>query len=295
MTKEKNPLLLFTLLFCIFIGYQYASQTVFAGNSFINQTIPTAPPPTSPPATATQSNGGGNNPTVTNTPQTQVTATSTLLPVQFAPTPVGGFIATAVPCGNSPTIQTLGATNVRGGPGIEYDVVGELVYLEVRFIVGRAESAEWWLIQYNDGLFGWVADEIVLVQGYTPIIPVVEAPPLAGSTPTPGAAWNPTPIPFCTVTPIPTVVPSPSPAPNVQPAQTLATETAAPTELPPTELRPTDTPIVQPTAVPINPTAPAATAVPTPPEESGGNAGLILLGVGLLGAVALAVYYLRRR
>ncbi|VAW43082.1 hypothetical protein MNBD_CHLOROFLEXI01-5217 [hydrothermal vent metagenome] len=258
------------------------------------QTVPSRTP-TPPPATATQASGGGNNPTATNTPQPQATPTSTLLPVTFAPTPVGGFIATAVPCSSNPTIQTLGATNVRSGPGVGYDVVGELVYFEVRFIVGRAESAEWWLIQYNNGQFGWVADEIVLVQGYTPIIPIVEAPPLAGSTPTPGAAWNPTPIPFCTVTPIPTTVPSPSLAPNVQPAQTLATETPAPAELPPTEVRPTDTPIVQPTAVPINPTAPSATAVPGPPEESGGSAGLILLGIGLLGAVALVVFFLRRR
>jgi hypothetical protein len=255
----------------------------------VNQTVPSRTP-TPPPATATQPNGGGNTPTATNTPQ--ASPTSTLLPVDLAPTPIGGFIATAVPCSGNPTIQTLGATNVRSGPGIAYDIVGEMVFLEVRYIVGRAESAEWWLIQHNDGQLVWVADEIVLVQGYTPIIPIVAAPPLAGNTPTPGAAWNPTPIPFCTVTPIPSDTPSPTP--NSEPTEAAPTQTPLPTELPATEMRPTDTPIVQPTAVPINPTAPIATAVPASAEESG-NEGIILLGIGLLGAVALAVFFLRQR
>ncbi|MCP4416826.1 MAG: SH3 domain-containing protein [Chloroflexi bacterium] len=262
------------------------------------QTIPTRTP-IPPPATATKSNGGNNNPTATNTPQTQASPTSTLLSVTFAPTPVGGFIATAVPCSSNPTIQTLGATNVRSGPNIEYEVVGELVYLEVRHIVGRAETAAWWLIQFNDGQSGWVADEIVLVQGYTPIIPIVAAPPLAGGTPTPASAWNPTPIPFCTVTPVPTAVPSPTPTAEpveVSPVEVSSTETPLPTEPPPTEVRPTETAIVQPTAVPINPTVPLATAVSTPPEEDGNSSiGIILLAIGLLGVGALVLFFLRRR
>ena len=264
--------------------------------SAANQTIPTRTP-TPPPATATKSGGGGNDPAPTNPPPAQATstATSTLLPVEIAPTPVGGFLPTAVPCGNSPTIQTLGATNVRSGPGLEYEVIGELVYLEVRYIVGRAETAEWWLIQFNNGQFGWVADAIVLVQGYTPIVPIVEAPPLNGGTPTPGPAWNPTPIPFCTVTPVPTGTPTATATAvsSESVVEEAATETPAPTEPAPTEVRPTDTPIVQPTAVPPQPTTTLAATTDEPPNE-GGSGGLILLALGLVLGAGMLFYFWRR-
>ncbi len=265
------------------------------------QTIPTITP-TSPPPTATQpggGGGGGNNPTATQPASSEATTTptSTLLPVNIAPTPVGGFLPTAVPCSGSPTIQTLGATNVRSGPGLEYDVIGQLVYLEVRYIVGRAETAEWWLIQFNNGQFGWVADSIVLVQGYTPIVPIVEAPPLDGSTPTPGPTWMPTPIPFCTVTPVPTTTPTATPiVSTAEEAIESPTATQTPTEPAPTEVRPTQTPIVQPTAVPLQPTptSAATNASAAAPDESGGSSIVwIGLGVALLGGLAL--FLARRR
>lgn len=257
------------------------------GNS---QTIPTVtntplPQPTNTPSGG--GNGGNNDPTPTNTPadESGSTPTSTLLPVSIAPTPVGGFLPTAVPCGGNPTIQTLDATNVRSGPGVEYDIIGGLVYLEVRFIVGRAETAEWWLIQFNNGELGWVADEVVDVQGYTAIVPIVEAPPLNGTTPAQGPVWNPTPPPFCTVTPPPTDTPTAVPTEPAAGAETVNTPEAPPTEPPPTEVRPSSTPIVQPTAVPINPTATAIIPDGSPPEETSSNLGLILLGAaGVLGA-----------
>ncbi len=257
------------------------------------QTVPTRTPTPLPP-TATQSGGGGNNPTATHVPAAaSTTPTSTLLPVNIAPTPVGGFLPTAVSCSSSPTIQTLGATNVRSGPGLAYDVIGELVYLEVRYIVGRAETAEWWLIQFNNGQFGWVANDIVLVHGYTPIVPIVEAPPLNGSTPTPGALWNPTPFPSCTVTP----APSDTPTAVAESAQVVSTptETPTPTDLPPTEARPTDTPIAQPTAVPANPGAPAATAVPDDASAESSGSGLLFIGLAVVVAVGLGLFFLRRR
>ncbi|MBK8901338.1 MAG: SH3 domain-containing protein [Anaerolineaceae bacterium] len=261
--------------------------------SSTRQTIPTRTP-VPPPPTATQSGGGGSNPTATHTPPgAAATPTSTLLPVNIAPTPVGGFLPTAVPCSGNPTIQTRGATNVRSGPGLEYDVIGELVYLEVRYIVGRAQTAEWWLIQFNNGQFGWVSNDIVLVQGYTPIVPIVEAPPLNGSTPTPGPLWNPTPFPSCTVTPVPSD--TPTAAAEIAQAEEDPTETPSPTQIPPTEVRPTDTPIVQPTAVPVNPTAPAATAVPTVPTEENRGSSLIFVGLAVVAGVGLGVFFLRRR
>lgn len=296
--KKINPSFLFpviTVSFVLIASIIFVPSVRGAGAW---QTIPTRTPDP-PAATATQpggGGGGGSSPTATHTPAsggTAATPTSTLLPVNIAPTPVGGFLPTAVPCSGSPTIQTLGATNVRSGPGLEYDVIGKLVYLEVRYIVGRAATTEWWLIQFNNGQFGWVANDIVLVQGYTPILPIVEAPPLNGSTPTPGALWNPTPFPSCTVTP----VPSDTPTAVAESAEIMTTPTAtpSPTELPPTEVRPTDTPIAQPTAVPVEPTAPAATVVPTTPTEKGGRSGILLVGVGVVLALGLGAFFLRRR
>ncbi len=297
MKKTKSGFVLFLLI---------VSLSIMVDTSFVlpvwsldtQQTIPTRTPTPPPQPTATQSGGGGGtNPTATNTPAPDATPTSTLLPVNIAPTPVGGFLPTAEPCSGNPTIETLGATNVRSGPGLEYDVIGQLVYLEVRYIVGRAETAEWWLIQFNDGQFGWVADEIVLVQGYTPIVPIVEAPPLNGNTPTPAVDWNPTPIPFCTVTPVPTDTPTATAtALSSEAVVETVVETATATEPAPTEVRPTDTPIVQPTAVPPQPTAtPAATAEIANPPDEGGSSGLILLGIGLVLVAGLAIFFVRRR
>lgn len=283
---------LFVLTFLLLgaVAFLGRTQLPTVYGSENKQTIPTRTP-TPAPATATPAgggnNGGGNNPTATNTPATTSgpTATSTLLPVNIAPTPVGGFLPTAVPCGASPTIQTLGATNVRSGPGLAYDVIGDLVFLEVRYIVGRAETAQWWLIQFNNGQFGWVADEVVNVQGYTPIVPIVEAPPLNGVTPTPGAIWNPTPPPFCTVTPPPTDTPTAVPTESAEVAQAVATASLPPTEPPPTATRPTSTPIAQATAVPLNPTATLPTAASADASDSGGSMGIILLGAAaILGA-----------
>lgn len=294
MKKKKSVFALIVLLLS-FVMMEELNFVKSVWGLETQQTVPTRTPTPLPP-TATQSGGGGgNNPTNTPSSHASPTATSTLLPVKIAPTPVGGFLPTAVPCSDNPTIQTLGATNVRSGPGLAYDVIGELVYLEVRYIVGRAESAEWWLIQFNNGQFGWVADEIVLVQGYTPIVPGVEAPPLNGGTPTPGPAWNPTPIPFCTVTPAPTETATAVPTtPDSALAEAIPTET--PTEPAATEIRPTDTPIAQPTAVPLNPTATPATATTTSdtPDE-GGSGGIILLVAGLLLGVGLVIVFLRQR
>jgi hypothetical protein len=295
MNKKKITLhIILLLLLSMMLIDTYFAKSVWSLDE--NQTIPTRTP-IPPPPTATQS-GGGTIPTATNTPPPQASPTSTLLPVNIAPTPVGGFLPTAEPCSGNPTIETLGATNVRSGPGLEYDVIGQLVYLEVRYIVGRAETAEWWLIQFNNGQFGWVADEIVLVQGYTPIVPIVEAPPLNGSTPTPGPAWSPTPIPFCTVTPVPTDTPTATAATTSSASasvEQIPTKTPTPTQPAPTEVRPTDTPIVQPTAVPPIPTEPVATAVSTAPTEESGGSGILLVGVGVILALGLGAFFLRRR
>ncbi|MCP4429159.1 MAG: SH3 domain-containing protein, partial [Chloroflexi bacterium] len=288
-----------------------------------NPTIPTRTPTPGPitpppPPSATPKSGGGN-PTAVPTSTTEPIATETAT-VNAPPTVTGTFIPdgvalpTAEPCGIPPTIQTQNPTNVRLGPGSDYAVIDMLEYLEIRLIIGRAADAAWWLIQLDDGESGWVADDVVIVQGYTGGVPIAPPPPINGHTPTPGAPWNPTPLPFCTVTPTPTAAAAVEPTATSPPAAT-ATETvdAAPgattaaDEAPPTATNPpapTQTAVSPPTLAPDlteseeNPTIGADTAVPPiaaplddAPTSSAANfflpgAGILLIAAGVIAMIA---------
>ncbi|MBE2197009.1 MAG: SH3 domain-containing protein, partial [Anaerolinea sp.] len=154
---------------------------------------------------------------------TAVPSTNTPAATTSAATPSGGFLPTAAPCSTAPTIQIRNTTNARSGPGTDYAVVAQLAAGDVRPIVGRAASAPWWLIRLADGTQGWVADLAVQVQGYTGAVPLVTAPAINGATPTPGAAWNPTPQPGCNFTPVATATPTATAAPLTTTNQTSAT------------------------------------------------------------------------
>ena len=214
-------LILVALVSALVVGEEFVLKTVEA------QTIPTrtpTPPPEEPSATPDDDGNGdpgpGPLPTSTDRPPA---ATATNTPVAIPATPEGGFLATATSCDPNPVLQSLASgTNVRSGPGLDYEPVGQLLYLEVRPIIGRAEFAPWWQIVLSDGEPGWVADEVVAVSGYIADVPLVAAPALAsGATPTPGTAWMPTPQPNCTPPPSATTTPSTTPT---------GTQTVAPTE-----------------------------------------------------------------
>ncbi|MBK8986039.1 MAG: SH3 domain-containing protein [Chloroflexi bacterium] len=205
-------------------------------------TDPPPPPPTDPPPGATA--------VPTNPPA--VTATNTPIAATLAASPVGGFLPTAVACGTPPTIQTRGSTRVRSGPGTDYAAIGDLLSREVRPIVGRAGSATWWLITLANGQTAWVSNEVVLVQGYTGDVPIVDAPPINGQTPTPGAIWQPTAVPGC-----PTSTATPLPPTATQPP----TPSTTPTAVPPTAVPPT----IEPTTNPLGAAAVAATATSVVP------------------------------
>jgi hypothetical protein len=199
------------------------------------------PVPVQPTSTRSD-DGGGSNPTP---PPPADTATPTLIPVTLAATQVGGFLPTAVACGFPPTVQAQNATFVRVGPGADYNIVGQLIYLETRPIIGRAADSEWWVILYANQQIGWVADAVVTVHGNTSGVPIVAPPEINGSTPTPGPLWNPTPNPACPV--IPTATPTPT-----------ETATSATIEEPPA----TDTP-PPPDGEEIEPEVSATSVVPT--------------------------------
>lgn len=104
----------------------------------------------------------------------------------------GEAIPTAEACG-APTLESsFGNVNVRSGPGLEYEIVGAIATFEVRPVVGRAGFAQWWLIELEGGVTGWVVNDAVTVQGDVVSLPVVDTPALPdGTIPTPGPAWIP--------------------------------------------------------------------------------------------------------
>jgi hypothetical protein len=221
-------------------------------------------------------------------------------------TPEGGYNATAQPCGVPPTVQARGTVNVRLGPGLDYEPIDSLVFLEVRPIIGRAEFGTWWLIQLPDNTTGWVADQAVAVQGYTGQIPIVDPPELDGATPTPGPLWEPTPNPVCT--PLPTATATVAIA-EAQPT-TIAVSNNTPTEAPP-QPTPTEEPVQPaPSNTPTSQPEPSATTAPTvdagssttqePPPDDGDDTAaspsswILFIGIGLV-VVGAVSWILRNR
>lgn len=272
------------------------------------QTIPTVTPPgpeatvtSMPEPTATEEGGSTNPPPPanTNTPAPSLTPSPTS---EFAPTPEDGFLPTAVPCTDSPTVQALNTLNVRQGPGLAYQIIDQLVFLEVRPIIGRSQYGQWWLIELASGDSGWVADAPDLAQGFIGNVPLVPPPAVNGQTPTPDIPWQPTPDPSCTVTPTNTVTATPSPTttptPTATPTAVSSTSTPTITSTPaasnegdaatrialsavtiePTPSLPTTYP-PRPTATPLDVVSPASTPNFLP------VVGLVLIAGGIFAAI----------
>ena len=283
---------------------------------------PTPIPPTDTPipipTSTPDGNGGGDStPTSGSTPTTQAAATATLVPAStLAPTPQGGYLPTAAPCDDAPTIQAFNNLNVRQGSGTDYEIINRVVFLEVRPIIGRSQYDRWWLIELADGTIGWVADATGLSQGYIGNVPIIPAPPINNQTPTPGTPWQPTPRPSCTVTPTPTTTatatasttpqptftattiseatPTFTPSPTIAGTATLdttnneadaATRIADAANLSVVEQDPTAT--QAPTAYPIQPTTtPLEEDIPDSTPNFLPVIGLILIAGGIFAAIA---------
>ena len=76
----------------------------------------------------------------------------------------------------SPTITAYGRVNVRGGPGMEYEIVGQLDVNDTATISGRSNDENDWLFIENDDLTGWVAYFTVSIQGNLTDLPVLVVP-----------------------------------------------------------------------------------------------------------------------
>jgi uncharacterized protein YraI len=278
MSRMKRLPIILLGLSLIFVPPLYASHN----RPGPSQTIPTRTPmpgpssPTPPPATVAPPGGGDvtQPPPATDTPTPApagptVTASSTFIPAD-------SLTPTAAPCSDAPTIQAQDVTNVRLGPGTDYEIIDELFYREVRLITGRAADAAWWQIGADGGRRGWVADAVVTVQGYTGNVPVAPTPLINGATPTPGTPWNPTPDPRCTVTPTPPATPTGTPT-----GTPMSNEVALPAQEDATRGTPA-TPTVRATlaAEPLYPelrqgSYPVATLVAVATPVPGGESGLV--------------------
>lgn len=170
-------------------------------------------PPTSPAQpTATSAPGGAAPGPATATATTQAGS-------NVSPPPLLGGTVRANPgspgsCNDTPYVQAIGQTVVYRGPGSDYVPVSTLQPGEMRPIVGRAQYAQWWQIWLDSGSIGWVDDVEVKEFGDTGLVPVVDPPAINGATPTPGALWNPTPLPLLTCVPTPTPTHTPTTPPT---------------------------------------------------------------------------------
>lgn len=84
--------------------------------------------------------------------------------------------------------------NVRQGPGVNYDILGVLLYGQTAEITGRNAEATWWQIRFassNDD-FGWVSAEFSTAENIQNV-PVVVAPPRPTVAPTPQPTATPVP------------------------------------------------------------------------------------------------------
>ena len=204
----------------------------------------------------------------------------------------------AAACGVPPTIQTRNNTLVRTGPGTDYNTIASLVYLEVRPIVGRAATAPWWQILLADGQTGWVANEVVNVQGYIGDVPIAAAPDINGQTPTPGAPWQPTAVPSCPTSTatvaaaVPTATITAVAPTATAPATTATVVSTAPPDQDATSVVPSGAGTVEALSASAA-SAPEATAVPLDDSAASPAAGLPCASAVI--GVAIAAFFVSRR
>lgn len=97
-----------------------------------------------------------------------VTATMQLI---LVPTPV--VAATApVATGASITVQGPTGANVRTAPALSADVIALLPTAGIAPVLERTADNQWFLIQLPDGVQGWIAEQVVVVNGSLDRVPI---------------------------------------------------------------------------------------------------------------------------
>ena len=210
------------------------------------------------------------------------------------PSPIGGPTATST---RTPTLVPVQArvigdpTNLRTGPGIDFDVVAELTPEERLPITGRWLGYDWLQVAWEDAPEGtaWVYLPLVVIEGDITTIPAVEppAPPtpdptvqaaLATATvlvQTPGALETATADAFSRQ---PTRVITLTPGENAGASGELPTFTPPPSYAPPEQLIPPQ----------------AAQTTATSERGSGPPPAVFIISLGMMGIVMLMLGLVRR-
>lgn len=121
--------------------------------------------------------------TIQPTPQPIPTRIFTIVPLTATPSP------TSTPEGTTITVRSE-FQNVRSGPGMQYDILGQLNVNEQAQVIGANIDYSWVVIAFR-GQQGWLASYLVEVFGDLRTVPIVPPPP----TPTPNYTATPTPQP----------------------------------------------------------------------------------------------------
>lgn len=111
---------------------------------------------------------------------------------------------------------TTVGVNLRRGPGNTFGIIGTLAVGATGEVVGRNLDATWFNVVVEDRL-GWVAGDIVTIEGFCGNVPFIDVPP-PPTAPPPAQAAPPQ---------IPTPLDTPSPADETPPDSADATEAAA--------------------------------------------------------------------
>jgi len=95
------------------------------------------------------------------------------------PAPTATPLPTATPSGFHLIVQS-NYQNVRDGPGLEYNVIGEVLQGTQLRVLGASEGYDWLVIDYR-GRWGWMAAYLLDTYGDRNLLPIIPAP----ATPTP--------------------------------------------------------------------------------------------------------------
>lgn len=117
-------------------------------------------------------------------------------------------------------VETFQQTNVRAGPGTDYDQVGVMVAGQIGEVLGRSPDSQWIKIVYIGApdSTGWVLRDLVNLVGELPNIATVLPPPTPTLPPTPTAELFGTPNDQGTAEPQENFLPTyTAPAPIVRP------------------------------------------------------------------------------
>jgi hypothetical protein len=103
------------------------------------------------------------------------------------------------------------ASEVRTGPGVEYEVIGQAQPNELLQVTGRNAGGDWLEVVKPDGARGWISILRLRVNVLLDQVPLVTIPPTAAPIPSPTSTLRPvsvnTPLPAATTAP-PTAAPA---------------------------------------------------------------------------------------